>query len=97
MKVTASLLARSPVLLLLALSPLILAEEITVSNVEDLYNAVNNPANAGTALILARGLYRLSANDPDGAPRPLGGRLELQPDMSLQGVEGDRSAVVISA
>jgi hypothetical protein len=39
----------------------------------------------------------LSASDPNGVPRPNGGRIELQRDMSLQGVEGDRSAVVINA
>jgi hypothetical protein len=39
----------------------------------------------------------LSASDPNGAVRPKGGRIELQPDMSLIGVEGDRTAVVINA
>ncbi|NWG27436.1 MAG: hypothetical protein HXY48_02750 [Ignavibacteriaceae bacterium] len=36
-------------------------------------------------------------NDPSGNPRPNGGRLELQQDMSLSGVTNDRSAVVINA
>jgi hypothetical protein len=70
-------------------------ESVLVSNVEELYAAVNDPANAGGAIVLAPGTYTLSAVDPAGSARPHGGRLELQTDMSLSGVEGDRSAVVI--
>lgn len=73
------------------------AQTIPVSNVEELYSAVNNPAHAGATLVLAPGTYMLSVNDPNGVPRQNGGRIELQPDMSLTGVEGDTSAVVISA
>lgn len=69
---------------------------VQVATVEELYAAVNNPANAGAAIVLAPGTYALSANGPGGAPRPNGGRLELQPDMSLYGLAGDRSAVVIN-
>ena len=67
-----------------------------VANVEQLYAAVNDPANAGTDILLAPGTYVLSATS-GGAARPNGGRIELQEDMSLYGVTGDRSAVVIDA
>lgn len=73
------------------------AQTIVASDVEELYSAVNNPANAGSTVVLAPGTYVLSVNDPQNVPRPNGGRIHLQPDMSLKGVEGDRSAVVISA
>jgi hypothetical protein len=52
------------------------------------------PPIAGAVVVLAPGTYTLSANGRMGA-HPNGGRLELQPDMSLFGVAGDRSAVVI--
>lgn len=84
-------------LVVLTLCTLAHAQTVQVANVEDLYNAVNNPANAGATLMLAPGTYMLSAIDPSGAIRPNGGRIELQPNMSLMGVEGDRSAVVINA
>lgn len=84
-------------LMALALSPAALAQQIPIPNVEELYVAVNNPANAGSTLLLAPGTYVLSATDPYGAPRPHGGRLELQPDMSIVGVAGDRTLVVIDA
>ena len=74
-----------------------LAQTVVVSNVEELYDAVNNPANAGATVVLSPGTYVLSVDDPFGVPRPNAGRLQLQPDMSLKGVEGDRSAVVINA
>ena len=73
------------------------AQTIAVANIEELYGAVNNPANAGSTIVLAPGIYALSASDPYGMPRPKGGRIELQPDMSLHGVEGDRNAVVVDA
>lgn len=85
-------------LIAFALSPDAVAQAtVQISNVEELYSAVNNPDNAGATLALAPGTYMLSANDPNGAARPKGGRIELEPDMSLIGVEGDRSAVVINA
>jgi hypothetical protein len=70
---------------------------LAVTNVEQLYAAVNNPANAGTDIVLAPGTYVLSTTDSSGAARPNGGRLELQRDMSLYGDAGNRSAVVIDA
>ena len=66
-----------------------------VSNIEEFYSAVNDTANDGATIVLAPGTYALSANAPGGSPRPNGGRLELRLDMSLIGMEGDRSAVVI--
>ena len=47
--------------------------------------------------MMAPGVYMLSVNDPGGAARPNSGRLELQQDMSLQGVVGDHGAVTIDA
>ena len=70
---------------------------VSVADVEHLYAAVNNPANAGTTILLASGTYVLSAKDAAGVSRPNGGRLELQQDMSISGVEDDRAAVVIDA
>ena len=70
---------------------------INVTNIEELYAAVNNPANAGNQIVLAEGVYQLSATAPGGAARPNGGRLELQENMSLRGVAGNRGAVVIDA
>jgi hypothetical protein len=68
---------------------------VNVATVEELYGAVNDPTNAGAVIVLAPGIYSLSANGPDGSPRPNGGRIELREDMSLFGLAGDRSAVVI--
>jgi hypothetical protein len=73
------------------------AQIIPVGNVEELYAAVNDPANAGATVILGRGVYMLSANDPFGTARANGGRLDLQENMSLIGDDGDRSAVIIDA
>jgi len=70
---------------------------VIVANIEELYTAVNDPQNAGSEINIAPGVYMLSVYDPMGAPRPNGGRLELQQDMSLLGVVGDRGAVTIDA
>ena len=72
-------------------------DDVHVSDVEELYNAVNDPQNAGARVILSPGTYALSRFDGSSQLRPNGGRLELQTNMSLHGVEGDRSAVVIEA
>ena len=73
------------------------AAVVQVANVEQLYAAVNEPANAGTTIRLAAGTYVLSARNPSGVLRPNGGRVELQQDMSISGVANDRAAVVIDA
>jgi len=70
---------------------------VYVADVEQLYAAVNDPVNAGATVVLAPGIYSLSSKDPANIARPNGGRLDLQQDMSLYGVAGDRAAVVIDA
>ena len=74
-----------------------LQKSVIVTDVEQLYEAVNDPANSGNMILLDAGTYVLSVNDPSGNPRPNAGRLELQQDMSLSGVTNNRSAVVIDA
>ena len=64
---------------------------IHVSNIEELYAAVNDPENAGRRIVLAPGTYSL---DPTQAN---GGRLEFQQDMTIVGQRGDAGAVVIDA
>ncbi len=73
------------------------ARSLQVADVEQLYAAVNDPVNEGTAIVLAPGAYVLSATDAAGVARPNAGRLEMQRDMSLHGSTDDASAVVIDA
>ena len=82
---------------LAAVAPSSTSSVIAVSGVEQLYNAVNDPANAGAAIVLAPGLYVLTRLAPGGATRPNGGRLELQTDMSIFGVTGHPEDVVIDS
>src|SRR5205807_6764506 len=63
-----------------------LAPMVSVTSIEELYSAVNNAQNAGSRIVMAPGVYMLSVNGVGGAARPNGGRLELQDNMSLQGV-----------
>ncbi len=70
---------------------------VTVTNIDELYSAINRPTIIPTRVILAPGVYMLSATDANQMPRPNGGRIDLKQDMSIQGVEGDRSAVIIDA
>ncbi len=70
---------------------------VNVANIEEFYSAINNQQNVGMQIIIAPGVYMLSVNDPNGAARPNSGRIELQENMSLQGVVGDRGAVIIDA
>src|SRR5688572_23323768 len=72
-------------------------DKVHVSDVEALYAAVNDPGNAGATIVPARGSYRLTRLDPLGVARPNGGRLELQADMSMSGVNGHRNEVVIDS
>jgi hypothetical protein len=72
----------------LALTVSAVAEEhlvLNVSDVEGLYAAVNNPANAGVTVVLASGTYILTTKDANNQPRPNGGRLDLQSGMVLVG------------
>lgn len=70
---------------------------VVVSNIEQLYSAVNKLANEGKTIVLAPtgSPYVLSDIDPNGSQRRHGGRLEFQRNMSLIGKEGVQSAVVI--
>ena len=64
-------------------------KKVYVSNLDELYAAVNDPGNAGKEVIIAPGTYVLNAGYPNG------GRLELQTNMSLKGQPGQIDAVVI--
>ena len=64
-------------------------KKVFVSNLDELYGAVNDPGNAGAEVILAAGTYALNASYPNG------GRLELQTDMTLRGQPGNSEAVLI--
>jgi len=70
---------------------------VRVADVDHLYAAINDPANAGASILLAPGTYVLSAKDASGVSRPNAGRIELQQDMSVSGLAGDRAAVTIDA
>ena len=70
---------------------------VHVSDVEALYTAVNNPGNAGKTIEPAPGTYHLTRLNPLGVARPNGGRLELQEDMSMSGVNGHPDQVVIDS
>jgi hypothetical protein len=72
-------------------------EQVPVSDVESLYAAVNDAGNAGKTIVAERGVYRLTRLNPLGVERPNGGRLELQEDMSLSGVNGHPGRVVIDS
>ena len=92
-----NIVTASAILLLGITASAVQAQTVPVGNVEELYAAVNDPGNAGATLTLAPGVYMLSATAPSGAARANGGRLELQENMSLSGVEGHLEAVVIDA
>lgn len=72
-------------------------DNVNVLDVESLYAAVNDPGNAGKTIEVAAGTYRLTRLSPLGVARPNGGRLELQADMSMSGVNGHRDRVVIDS
>jgi hypothetical protein len=72
-------------------------DKVQVADVESLYDRVNNPGNAGKTIVLAPGSYHLTRLNPLGAPRPNGGRLELQTNMSMSGVTGHPDKVVIDS
>src|SRR5262245_53837385 len=64
------------ILFLLLLDTVQAESVIDVSNIEELYAAVNEPTHAGAIVVLASGTYTLTTT---------GGRLVLQPDMVLVG------------
>jgi hypothetical protein len=67
------------------------SKKIYVSSASELYAALNDPDNAGSAVVLSPGTYMLSPNYPNG------GRVELQYNMSLIGQPGHPELVVIDA
>jgi len=82
---------------LAAMAPLSKGSVIEVSNVEQLYDAVNEPANAGATIVLAPGRYVLTKVKAGVGTRPNNGRLELQTDMSIFGVTGHPEDVIIDS
>jgi len=64
-------------------------KKIYVSDLSQLYASVNDPGNEGVQIVLAPGMYLLSAIYPNG------GRLELQKDMEMLGQPGQSGAVII--
>lgn len=64
---------------------------INVSNINELYAAVNDPANVNTRIVMTAGTYKLDPTQPNG------GRLELQKDMELRGQPGRSDLVTIDA
>ena len=66
-------------------------KKVYVSDVVQLYAAVNDPANTGNLVLLAPGTYILNANSPNA------GRLELLENMKLQGQPGHPEQVIIDA
>lgn len=64
---------------------------INVANIDQLYAAVNDSANAAVQIELAPGTYTLSASYPNA------GRLELLENMALMGIAGNQEDVVIDA
>ena len=64
-------------------------KKIYVSDISQLYTAVNNPGNAGAIIFMSPGTYLLSASYPNS------GRVELQTDMELRGQPGHAEAVII--
>ena len=64
---------------------------IHVNTVDQLYDAVNDPANKWKKIVLAAGTYKLDAN----LARPNAGRLELLEGMELHGQHGQPEKVII--
>ena len=64
---------------------------IYVSDISQLYAAVNDPANTGSKIVLAPGTYILDPNYPKA------GRIELLENMELQGQPGHPEQVIIDA
>jgi len=67
------------------------AKKIYVSDITQLYAAVNNPENTGARIVIAPGTYILNASYPNA------GRIELLENMELQGQPGHPELVIIDA
>lgn len=65
------------------------SKKVYVTNITELYTAVNDVQNAGACIVLKPGTYSLNTSFPNS------GRLELLHDMSLRGQLGKPEAVVI--
>jgi hypothetical protein len=65
------------------------SKKIYVTNVGELYTAINDPENSGGTIVLKEGTYPLSAAYPKA------GRLELQNNMNLVGQPGHPESVII--
>ncbi len=66
-------------------NPLFAQNVVRVSTVEELYAAVNDPANEGAVIDVAPGTYVLTPTDLSGDPRPNLGSLVLPPGSVLRG------------
>jgi len=64
---------------------------IYVSDINQLYAAVNDPANTNSKIVLAPGTYILNPNHPNA------GRIELLDNMELHGQPGHPEQVIIDA
>jgi len=64
-------------------------KKIDVSDVVQLYAAVNDPDNEGSEIVLAPGTYVLNSNHPNA------GRIEFLHDMTIQGQAGHPELVII--
>lgn len=67
------------------------SKKIYVSDISQLYAAINDADNARTTIVLAAGTYLLSPGYPNA------GRLELLENMQLQGQPGHPEEVIIDA
>ena len=67
------------------------SKKIYVSDLSQLYAAINNAENVGTTIVLAAGTYLLNPGYPNA------GRLELLENMQLQGQPGHPEQVIIDA
>src|SRR5687768_7656459 len=70
---------------------------VEVTDVEELYEAVNDPDLAPARIVLAANLYMLDEKDGNGDDRPNGGRLDLKAGVDLRGVPGNPVGAVIDA
>ncbi len=72
-----------------AVIPPVIKKEIRISNIEQLYIAVNDTGNSSCVIVLDPGTYVLSSTYPNS------GRLELQTDMDMKGKKDSPGQVII--